>query len=283
MSKSRSSNPSSPSLIISREEAAKKIKEQIRKGRRISGLSTRSRDDTNGMLIEANKWYTFNIEMLTRMFDKPTFANQFKKAATVEMGKNPTWRDEGQAVQSGVWDATIFLESLQERLKLIPEAEASRAAGTPKISSSGASVFVVHGHNNAAKESVARFLEKLGLNAIILHEQPNLNRTIIEKLEGSSDVSFAVVLLTPDDLGFPMGKSDQIKTRARQNVIFELGFFLGKLGRGRVCAIYQGDVELPSDYSGIVYTPLDDAGAWRTELVREFKAAGLPVDLNKLY
>lgn len=283
MSKSRSPQSSSPSLLISREEAAKNIKEQIRKGRRIGGLSTRSRDDTDSMHVEAHKWYTFNIELLTRMFDKATFANQFKRSATAEISKNPTWREEAQATQSGVWNATVFLESLLERLKLIPEAGLSGAAGASNLSKSGDSVFVVHGHDNAAKESVARFVEKLGLHTIILHEQPNLNRTIIEKLEGSSAVSFAVVLLTPDDLGFPMGKSDQIKTRARQNVIFELGFFLGKLGRGRVCALYKGDVELPSDYSGIVYTSIDDAGAWKNELVREFKAAGLDVDLNRLY
>jgi hypothetical protein len=283
MSKTRGSQPSSASLVIPREEATKKIKEQVRKGRRIGGLSTRSRDDTNDMHIEAHKWYSFNIEMLTRMFDKATFANQFKKATTVDIGKNPTWREESQATQSGVWNATVFLESLLERLKLIPEVGVSHAVRSPKLSDSRHSVFVVHGHDNAAKESVARFLEKLGLHTIILHEQPNLNRTIIEKLEGNSDVSFAIVLLTPDDLGYPLGRSDQIKTRARQNVIFELGFFLGKLGRGRVCALYKGDVELPSDYSGIVYTALDDVGAWKTELVREIKAAGLDVDLNKLY
>jgi predicted nucleotide-binding protein len=108
-----------------------------------------------------------------------------------------------------------------------------------------------------------------------------LNRTIIEKLEGHSNVRFAVVILTPDDLGYPLGKSELMKTRARQNVIFELGFFIGKLGRDKVCALYKGDVELPSDYSGVVYLPLDDAGAWKMDLAREIRASGLEIDLNK--
>lgn len=146
----------------------------------------------------------------------------------------------------------------------------------------GSDIFIVHGHDEAAKESVARFVEKLGIEAIILHEQPNAGRTIIEKFEDHSNVGFAIVLLTPDDIGAPKDRTNETKPRARQNVILELGYFMGKLGRGRVCALYKEGVEIPSDYQGVLYIPMDSAGAWRMALAKEIKNAGIDVDLNKL-
>tara|TARA_R110000782_G_scaffold40150_8_gene92815 strand:- start:47 stop:964 length:918 start_codon:yes stop_codon:yes gene_type:complete len=140
-------------------------------------------------------------------------------------------------------------------------------------------VFIVHGHEEAPREMVARFVESLGLEAIILHEQRNRGLTIVEKLEVFSDVGFAVVLFTPDDVGRAVTeKMDQ--PRARQNVVLELGYFMGKLGRGRVCAIRKGNVEWPSDYGGVVYTSFDDAGAWKQALAEELDEAGYDIDFN---
>jgi predicted nucleotide-binding protein len=144
-------------------------------------------------------------------------------------------------------------------------------------------VFVVHGHDEETKSKVARFLDKLGLKPIILHEQPNSGRTIIEKFETySDDISFAVVLLTPDDVGGVASTSNELKSRARQNVVLELGYFIGRLGRSRVCALYKGNVELPSDYQGVLYIELDAPGAWQAKLAQEFVQAKLPIDLNGL-
>lgn len=111
-------------------------------------------------------------------------------------------------------------------------------------------VFIVHGHDDGARESVARFLERMGLEAIILHEQANQGRTIIEKVVAHSDVGFAVVLLTPDDEGCVKGGTPEL--RARQNVLLELGYFIGRLGRERVCALKSGELEIPSDFAGVV-------------------------------
>ncbi|MFA6009209.1 MAG: nucleotide-binding protein [Desulfobacteraceae bacterium] len=144
-------------------------------------------------------------------------------------------------------------------------------------------VFVVHGRDNEAKESTARFLEKLALNAIILHEQPNSGRTIIEKFEVySGDVVFAVIILTPDDIGGLNEIPHELKQRARQNVILELGYFVGRLGRTNVCALHKGDIELPSDYQGVVYIEMDEMGAWKTKLAQELVQAKVPIDLNGL-
>jgi predicted nucleotide-binding protein len=144
-------------------------------------------------------------------------------------------------------------------------------------------VFVVHGHNHGAKEAVARFLEKLDLDPVILHEKPNAGRTIIEKFSDYADVSFAVVLLTADDEGKSKDSSEDLKARARQNVILEFGYFLGKLGRANVCALYEDGVEIPSDYQGVLFVPYDSAGRWKNELVKELRAAGFSVDANKVF
>jgi predicted nucleotide-binding protein len=141
-------------------------------------------------------------------------------------------------------------------------------------------VFVVHGHNEGVRESVARFLERLQLEPVVLHEQPNKGRTIIEKFTDYADVSYAVVLLTADDRGGTSAASfAEQRPRARQNVIIELGYFLGRLGRDRVCALYEDGVEIPSDYDGVIFVPL--AGDWQLRLARELNAAGLPVDMNR--
>ena len=115
---------------------------------------------------------------------------------------------------------------------------------------------------------------------MILHEQSNQGRTIVEKFEDHSDVDFAVALLTPDDVGGPKGGAQQ--PRARQNVILELGYFIGKLGRKNVCAIKLGDLEIPSDIIGVVWTPFDPHGAWRTALAKELREAGHEIDWNKV-
>lgn len=149
-----------------------------------------------------------------------------------------------------------------------------------RVSVSNNKIFIVHGHDNGALQSVARYLEKHKFEAIILHEQANSGRTIIEKIEANSDVGFAIVLLTPDDLG-KANNEQELSPRARQNVILELGYFIGKLGRDRVCALKSAELEIPSDYVGVVWTEMDKAEAWKFHLAKELKAAGYNVDMNR--
>ncbi|MFT0377400.1 TIR domain-containing protein [Bacteroides thetaiotaomicron] len=144
-------------------------------------------------------------------------------------------------------------------------------------------IFVVHGRNNELKETTARFLEKLGLIPVILHEQANQGKTIIEKFEDYSDVDFAVVLMTPDDIGYLANEESFAKYRARQNVVFELGYFIGKLGRTHVVAIVKGDIEIPTDISGVLYIGVDNNDAWKMMLAKEIKGVGYNIDLNKLF
>lgn len=191
------------------------------------------------------------------------------------------------AYQKGIDDSITRLTSLRETLEEKLEDMENDIPGQIVTESNRkppgkGEIFIVHGHDELAKQNVARFISNLALKPIILHEQPSGGKTIIEKLEAHIYVDFAVVILTPDDEGYPAGDEAKKKGRARQNVILELGLFLGALGRNRVCALHKGDVEIPSDYQGVIFIPMDDAGAWTMLLAREIKKAGINVDMNKI-
>lgn len=140
-------------------------------------------------------------------------------------------------------------------------------------------VFIVHGHDNGLKQEVARLVEKQGLEAIILSEQANRGKTIIEKFEEHSDVGAAICLFTGDDYGRTKD-AEEDKLRARQNVVFEAGFFMGKLGRENVVLIANPDIEIPSDLKGFVYT---NEKSWQIDALKELKTIGYAIDLNKLF
>jgi len=141
-------------------------------------------------------------------------------------------------------------------------------------------VFIIHGRDGEARETVAHVLGSIGFEPIILHEQANRGRTVIEKVEANSEVGFAVVLLTPDDAGKAMDASE-LEPRARQNVLLELGYFMARLGRDKVCALMKGRVEIPSDFAGVVWERMDENGGWKQTLARELQAAGHAIDWNK--
>ncbi|EGR1860789.1 hypothetical protein D3O62_18835 [Vibrio cholerae] len=143
-------------------------------------------------------------------------------------------------------------------------------------------VFIVHGHDDLMKVEMARFIENAGLEAIILHEQPSGSKTIIEKIESFGDVGFAVILYTPCDVGAKKTDDPNLLDRARQNVVFEHGYFIGRLGRSRVAALVKGSIETPNDISGIVYTQVDPQNSWRMNLFNELKNAGYNVDTKAL-
>jgi predicted nucleotide-binding protein len=178
--------------------------------------------------------------------------------------------------------AASFLKDELQSNSLGPQTDDSNSGDLARSPVRG-KAFIVHGHDEAALQAVARFVEQLGLEAIILREQPDQGRTIIEKFEHyAGQVGFAVVLLTPDDVA-ASPPSPISAARARQNVIFELGYFAGKLGRGRACLLRKGDVEIPSDLYGVIYKDLDLGGGWKLELVKELKAAGLNFDANRVW
>jgi predicted nucleotide-binding protein len=179
-----------------------------------------------------------------------------------------------------------IIDSIDEAIGVIENNKFSLKPIRKKISSNTKSVsnkvFIVHGKDNELKEATARFLTKLNLEPVILHEQTNKGRTIIEKFEDYSDVTFAVILMTPDDEVVKEVERHKLLKRARQNVVLELGYFIGKLGRKNVVALVKGDLEIPSDLHGILYIGIDSNENWKLQLAREIKSAGLHIDLNKI-
>ena len=237
---------------------------------------------------EFKKWHRNTRVVIERTFlNEPLKIKDFSKIrySLIAFTTNTPDHELQWAYISGLERAKAVLESMIDEIQEYWEDE--NQASMDSISRYDGSmntneIFIVHGRDNETKETVARFLEHLNLKPVILHEQSSQSRTIIEKFEQHAQVGFAIALLTPDDVGAHREAARDLKHRARQNVIFEFGYFIGRLGRNRVCALTKGDVEIPSDYNGVVYIPLDDAGGWKIKLSKELKGAGIDVDANRI-
>lgn len=277
-----------PKLTVPRAEAAQKIKDRIEEGYDIRNLAIQSDKDLKRARSELTKWHVYNKALLAKLFDNPSLVEEYQNIGVVGLfiWDSPTFKEMVQSFQQEMDGYITRLEAILGKLGLIDEQSetlASQDSSEQNLSTSR-EIFVVHGHDEAAREAVARVLERLGLKPIILLEKPNAGLiTIIEKLEQhAANVDFAVVLLTPDDFGGPKEKLDEQKLQARENVIFEFGYFTGKLGRKKVYALYKEGVYFPSDVRGIWFEPMDAGGAWKYKLAQEINQAGIKVDSNAL-
>lgn len=275
--------PPPPKLIVSREEAKEKLTKQLERGKEIQNIQINSKESLDSAWSTEKKWIDYVSEMLQRFFDNESVKEDFMYThGSMRMAMN--FYEQLENFNNDLNAKITELESIIERLELIPESipSTNTVNNVNEVATNVRDIFIVHGYDENMKTSVARFIQSIGLNPIILHEQPNGGRTIIEKLEHYSGVGFAVVIMTPDDRGYPSGEEDKIKPRARQNVLVELGFFVGKLLRKNVCVLYYPGVEQPSDFLGVVYIPLDSGEGWKLPLAREIKNAGIPVNLNNI-
>ncbi len=237
---------------------------------------------------EFNKWRRDTRTAIANTFPESNGHVEEFKTITFYLSKplvaGAYTRNEHQAAyERGLEGADSLLASMTDEVnEYWIDEDHSHSSHAHKIEPPITSeVFIVHGRDAGSASTLARFLEKLDLQPIVLAEQPSQGLTIIEKFERHAQVAFAIVLLTPDDTGSLQGTDNAPNPRARQNVIFELGFFIGKLGRDRVCALTKGDIEIPSDYSGVVYVELDESEGWKLPLARELRKAGLAVDVNQ--
>jgi predicted nucleotide-binding protein len=291
MAKKKTEGPlAPPNLTVSKEEALQKLNKLIEQGKSYYDKEITSEKDFEETNALISKWINYCKEMLNRYFDNKLYANDFEYAGLIAVvitpwTGEPSLGEEIKRIRDELAAKIQELESIEERMELIPgPMETIRQSEIPqKVVMKGRTIFIVHGHDEAAKQAVARFLGKLDIIPLILHEQPDKGRTVIEKFEDYSEVGFAIVLLTPDDKCYRKDQPEEsARFRARQNVIFELGYFIGKLGRGNVCALYKEGVELPSDIQGVLYVPMDPAEGWHMRLAREIKHAGIDIDLNKV-
>jgi len=288
MARKKSTNESKVllELLVSQEEARTKITDRINKGKEIKSIQINSEQDLDAAQNVFYKWDSFNEELLKRQFTTEELSEEYSwwSGISVVSRRKRYFEEEVEKFHKKVDGKIHRLDSIIERLELIPISTPVKStsillSSSKKIDRS--KVFIVHGHNNEVKLEVARFIEKIGFEPIILHEQASGSKTIIEKIEAYSDVGFGVVIYTPCDIGAKKIESPDLRGRARQNVVFEHGFLIGKLGRQNVCSLVKGELETPNDISGIVYTSMDSTN-WQLELAKELRAADYAVDMNKV-
>ena len=289
-----------PVLLLPTADADKLFTRQIHEGEALLASLPQPASMNDHAYREVVKKETtyrdFNVQLLRTIFDRNDVADAFDRATTpfefhmrseridwenlrtipIEHGTDPK-----AIVIARVRRQVEELTRWRGKLPIIARISSSAAPTESEKTVSDNRVFLVHGHNTAILQEVARLIEHLGLTPVILAERPNAGATLIEKLEAHAGVQFAIVLATADDIG-SKARADQQQARARQNVIFELGFFVGRLGRNKVAVLLEPRIEIPSDFHGVAYHELDTRGGWKLGLAKELRAAGLDVDFNRL-
>jgi predicted nucleotide-binding protein len=278
-----------PKLIKPKVEAEEKIKKQTDEGKDLlTTYGTWSFDVNDNFDKAYQNWNSFNQELLQRLFNNTVIKNEYQAVGSIPIAvlsfdESPVqdFQDKRAALGSKV----NFLESLIKRLEIIPEDDSisgDRAVSRASSQLISDRVFIVHGSDHAAMLEVKEFISKIGLNPVVLLDKPNEGKTLIEKFEKHSDVGFAGVILTPDDETKLKGSAGPMELQPRQNVILELGYFIGRMGREKVCPLRKSGIKDPSDIHGLGYVEFDSHGGWKVKLGQELKAAGLFFDFSKV-
>ena len=240
------------------------------------------------------QWKDYTAEIFKQAFDIP---NNEYHSGYVRRGQAMffTGHDDWMKIyHDEINDKVSYIETFIQKIPLLPSAVEYETPVKEKLEKvDKKKVFIVHGHTDALKIEVARTIEQMGLKAIILQEQEDFGDTIIQKFENNaSDIGFAIVLLMGDDLGVSKkdlerenkekGFKAEYNARARQNVIFEMGYFIGKLDRAHVVELLETGVEKPGDLDGTLYIPVDSEGMWKVKLAKRLKSVGYSVNLDSI-
>lgn len=307
-------------LRITREEFTDLLSKQIEKGSELLNMGVQqlpsrgnymgvsmygfggSRPDDSVKYEESSKqafmaaykmWDDFNKEIYQSSFEAPnnTYFHDYESQSWDHFYSHDIVADYKKQIQRQITQ----MQSDINKVALIDCSAAEQKHPINEVVEEkplSKDIFIVHGHSEEMKQIVARVVTKLGLNPIILHEQANEGRTIIDKFEiNAENIQFAIILLSGDDLAASVKDLEgveekdvrmKLEKRARQNVVFEMGYFAGKLGRNKLFYLLQDGVAKPGDLDGLVYTSYDAVGAWKFGLVKELKASGYDVDANKV-
>jgi predicted nucleotide-binding protein len=272
-------------LKISRDDAKSRLEDRIQKGREIRQSQITDPIAYDAANNEVRKWNSYNDTLLKQIFTTPELAEEYSYWGALMMSMHhPSLGEKIADLYKDVDKKIHRIDSIIDRLELIPlhiSVQPVVHAGAPQQAKSN-KVFIVHGHDEVAKTSLEVFLHENGLEPVVLHRQADQGLTIIEKFEQHSDVGYAFILLTPDEVAYLATEEtkpdqDRLKEfRARPNVIFEFGYFVAKLGRSRVCCLHTGNVSLPSDVNGMIYKKyvdsIEEAGYG---IQKDLRAAGL--------
>lgn len=282
--------PTGPFVLTdSKDNFRSTLERQLEAGRKIQTdiAAIRNEPDYESLQSRFQKWDDFNETFLASAFTDDRKLTDYSYA-TGTMRITSNLRGQVDNFRNRVSAKITAVDSFLGQIDLFKEppmtASASPSAQPEKNAGpSNKKVFVVHGHDRKKRDEVELALHQLKLEPIILENQASGGLTIIEKLErDSKEASYAVIIATADDEGHPKGKPDQIKPRARQNVVLELGAFIFALGRQNVAVLCDEGLEHPSDIAGLIYITLDSGGRWKQLLGRELQHAGFDIDLSKL-
>jgi predicted nucleotide-binding protein len=269
-------------LIEEKHRFKSTLEERIQIGDELYFRKIQSPLDFDNFKTDMTAWDDYNSEYLKQSFSSTTseYRGQYREAGFSLYSKE---QDPIIRAKNAVKSKNEVLKRLVAKIELLkskPQSETDTSSFHTKKSMH--EVFIVHGHDEAARLKVARYIEKLGFQPIILNEQASSGTTIIEKIVEYSNVGFGIVIYTPCDVGGKKTSDIAYKDRARQNVVFEHGYLIGRIGRENVCALVKGDIETPNDISGVVYVSMDDSDAWQIKIARELKNSGYEVDMNKI-
>jgi len=275
-------------LTTSKEEFNRILDERVALGDEIFNRQITTPETFKTNREDFSNWNDYNSEYLKHAFNKEY--NEYKKRYD-DAGSFPFRIIGGQT--SPAQELKEFKDKVNYKLDNLKKLRAKTdllkstvkekyAVAEKSVPLDKSQVFIVHGHDDEAKTKTARFIEKLGLKPIILHEQASGSKTVIEKIEAYSNVGFGIVLYTPCDIGAKNEENPNFKNRARQNVVFEHGFLIGKIGRENVCALVKDEMETPNDISGVVYVKMDNEDAWHLKVARELRNSGYEIDMNKI-
>lgn len=271
-----------PGLVVPRDKIDGEISDRIAAGEDLKAREVQTPESLEDLTGDYHSWNEYNRSLLLRSFTTSDVVSEYQGPLRSDFGLPSSPTEKYRELVGDITEDIRRLQSIKARLPLFAEIQDDGSQLRRGPGDDAQDIFIVHGHNETVKQSVARFIQQItGREPIILHEQANSGRTVIEKFEQHAEsVGFAVILLTGDDVGGKRGVAE-MSPRARQNVIVEFGFFVGTLGRNRVAALHEAGVEVPSDFSGVLYTSLESD--WRMELGREMRAAGIQADLNKAH
>lgn len=238
--------------------------------------------------ISADKysvWVLLAGNYLAKAFgsDSPNIASvvNIGRFGGFAIGTGEAWSDNHRAesLKTQIAKLNVLIELLETECEL-QKNDIVESGSNIK----GRQIFLIHGHDHPALRETTSFLEKLQQEVVVLPEKPDQGKTIVDKFEECADVGFAVVLLAANEKGGVKSPAREgLHLRAHKNVIFGLGYFIGKLGKNRVCALFESGVDIPSDCADVLYIEMDKKGAWHLQLAKELKAAGLPVDMNDAF
>jgi predicted nucleotide-binding protein len=210
------------------------------------------------------------MEQLDSELSKSKSIRKDESAGPGESGKS----FEEPAVDEGEKDLASAIEEEITNLEITPGAESMEKSNNRKV-------YIINGHDQEKMKTVVHFVENLGLEPVVSHEQPGQGQNLIEDFERDSGPVFAITLLTADDYGYPKGRPEHPQPRPKQNVIFELGFLIGRLRQNLVCALYEEGLDFPAEYQGGIFIPYDAGGLWKLLVARNMKLANVDIDLNK--